>query len=177
MADDDRSSREETEWALAEEEAFWIRSIRAAKDRLFEDVSIDTQERREIEEGLLRDLGLRAPRNLGALAALPSKKDDKNFLAKQKRLSHWFRYLVILHEQPGTPEKLARYAAGDDRVALKTEAWAAGIQLFTEIGGGRSPVHIRQTLQSLGREFGTHDPGAGFRVPVPTGDPPVEKVE
>jgi hypothetical protein len=172
MTDNGDSGNSDIEVRITPEELGWIESIRAAQLRILKEEGLEPDRRGEIEEGLLRDLGFRAPHPIGALARPLDKGDDKHWLTRQQRLSRWLRYVAILHGLSGASDRLRKYGAGDETVNLKIEAWIAGDRLFRDIGGGRSPSHVRKTIQAWGREFGTYDPEIRFRVPVPTGDPP-----
>jgi hypothetical protein len=172
MTEDAAANLDESDLLLTHEEAGWIESIRAARLRVLLEEGTQGHRRSEIEEELLRALGFRAPPPLGALATPLTKRDDRDWLDRQVRLSRWLKYIEILYRPVETRSLLRQFAAGDESVNLKIEAWVAGHQLFQEIGGGRSPSHVRKTIQGWAREFESDTPNLRIRVPIPTGDPP-----
>ena len=154
-------------------EAHWIRAINTALDRLHQDVSISAADHREIELNLLRELGLRAPVGLAAFSDKTPAQLDRDFIRKNQRSWRWFHYQMHILSYADS-DKFERFSRGDDSVDMKREAWEAAYWLFEKIGGGRSPVHIRQTIQAWAREFENGESGSN-RFPVPTGDPPPVK--
>ena len=144
-------------------ECLWVENIKKAHQRLLHFPGMTAEERRLLEDELLRDIGIRPPKPYN------SKKYEQG----RRTMAKWWMYGQELWMQPGAPEKLERLMAGDTDVNMKDEAWAAGRIVFEMLGGGRADSHIRLTIRKWSREMGNERPGRRFQIPVPTGDPPL----
>ena len=156
----------------AERHARWVRSIERAHFLFDSDLSIDKDRRAEIEDHVLREIGIRAPLVIDGIELDKSAKLDAAYRKGGREVAKLLRYYTLLFEEPGFREKFKRIQDGESNVNVKHETWSAAFKLFREIGGGCSPEHIRLTMHKFKEELESMGPPGRPLIPFPTGDPP-----